>query len=213
MLLTGKDLLLIRNDVFADLSSPVMKDFTTDLEKCLEVLANGGVILYPTDTVWGLGCDATNEAAVEKLIRIKGKQQQKGLIVLLASERDVLKHVANPDLAVFNYLSTAAKPTTVIYEDGLAVAGNVLNFDGSIAIRLVNDEFCRHIVKQFRKPVVSTSANFHGEPSPDNFFSINRRLIKAVDYVVKYRSNEAETCAASSLIKWNRDGSNTVLRP
>ena len=121
---------------------------------------SGGVILYPTDTVWGLGCDATNEAAVQKIIRLKGKPDQKGLIVLCATERDVLQYVSGLDMEVFNYLETIDKPTTVIYKDGLGVADPVLNADGSIAIRLVKDDFCRHLVKRFRKPIVSTSANF-----------------------------------------------------
>src|SRR3954466_8594929 len=113
-----------------------MDDFTADVEKSIEILRQGGVILYPTDTIWGLGCDATNSAAVEKLIRIKGKPAKKGLIVLLTSERDVLQYVAAPDPEVFNYLASASKPTTVIYDHGLNVADEVLNEDGSIAIRL-----------------------------------------------------------------------------
>ncbi len=153
-----------------------MTDYTPDLENSLKVLAEGGIILYPTDTVWGIGCDATNEQAVQKLLALKGKPQQKGLIILLGSERDVLQYVANPDLAVFDYLETLSKPTTVIYDKGLGVADDVLNADGSIAIRLVNDDFCRHLVKRFRKPVVSTSANFHGEPSPQDFNSIKSTL-------------------------------------
>ncbi|MGI8637548.1 MAG: L-threonylcarbamoyladenylate synthase, partial [Segetibacter sp.] len=99
-----------------------MKDFTNDIEQCLTVLHKGGLILYPTDTIWGLGCDATNSDAVDKLFRLKGKPSQKGLIVLLTSERDVLQYTANPDLEVFDYLNTTNKPTTVIYEYGLGVA-------------------------------------------------------------------------------------------
>lgn len=190
-----------------------MTDFTTDLEKCLEVLAAGGTILYPTDTVWGLGCDATNPEAVDNLARLKGKPDQKGLIVLLATERDVLQYVAAPDLAVFDYLKTLTKPTTVIYEHGLGVADNVLNLDGSIAIRLVSDEFCRHLVKRFRKPIVSTSANFHGEPSPEDFLNINSRLKATVNYVVGYRRHDENRASSSSIIKWNSDGSVTVIRP
>jgi L-threonylcarbamoyladenylate synthase len=197
----------------AGLSSPLMTDFTPDLEKCLEVLSNGGIILYPTDTVWGLGCDATNEQAVDKLIALKGKPGQKGLIVLLASERDVLHYVASPDLAVFDYLQGLSKPTTVIYEHGLGVAENVLNGDGSIAIRLVNDEFCRHIVKRFRKPLVSTSANFHGAPSPLDFLSIDSSLKQLADYVVQYRQNDTGINTSSSIIKWNSDGTTTLIRP
>ncbi len=189
-----------------------MTDFTPDVEKCLEVLASGGIILYPTDTVWGLGCDATNAQAVEKLLKLKGKPEQKGLIVILGSERDVLQYVANPDLSVFDHLQTLTKPTTVIYETGLGVADNVLNADGSIAIRLVAEDFCRHLVKRFRKPIVSTSANFHGEPSPPDFNSINKLLKQQVDYVVKYRQKENKPAAASSIIRFKKDGTFSVIR-
>jgi L-threonylcarbamoyladenylate synthase len=179
-----------------------MADFLEDIEEALKVLHSGGVILYPTDTIWGLGCDATNPEAVKKLIQLKGKPQQKGLIVLLASERDVLQYTANPDLAVFDYLATTTKPTTVIYEHGLGVAEEVLNEDGSIAIRLVSEDFCRHLLKRFKKPVVSTSANFHGQPSPQTFGDISPQMKSGVGYVVKYRQNEEFAAAASAIIKW-----------
>lgn len=188
-----------------------MNDFSTDLEQCLEVLHNGGVILYPTDTIWGLGCDATNSQAVQKLIQIKGKPANKGLIVLLASERDVLQYVANPDLEVFNYLESTNRPTTVIYEHGLGVADEVLNEDGSIAIRLVKEDFCRHLVKRFKKPIVSTSANLHGQPSPHNFQSVSNAIKVVVDYVVKFRQNEQVTQTASSIIKW-KNGECIIIR-
>ncbi|TDH28751.1 Sua5/YciO/YrdC/YwlC family protein [Segetibacter sp. 3557_3] len=189
-----------------------MEDFTPDLEQCLEALHQGGLILYPTDTVWGLGCDATNEEAVSKLVKIKGKSRH-GLIVLLASERDILKYVTQPDLAVFDYLEKLNKPTTVIYKGGTSVAEPVLASDGSIAIRLVKDEFCRHLVKRFRKPIVSTSANFHGKPTPETFLQIDSELFLSVDYVAKYRQNEIGKSAPSSIIRWKADGRPEILRP
>lgn len=189
-----------------------MTDFTADIEKCLEVLHNGGVILYPTDTIWGLGCDATNSEAVRKLIELKGKPLHKGLIVLLASERDVLQYTANPDLAVFDYLNNTNKPTTVIYEHGLGVADEVLNEDGSIAIRLVKEDFCRHLLKRFKRPVVSTSANLHGQPSPQQFSNISPQIKNGVTYVVKFRQNEEFSNTASSIIKWE-NGSCLIIRP
>lgn len=188
-----------------------MTDFTADIEQCLEVLHKGGVILYPTDTIWGLGCDATSNEAVQKLIELKGKPSHKGLIVLLASERDVLQYTANPDLAVFDYLKATNKPTTVIYEQGLGVADDVLNEDGSIAIRLVKEDFCRHLLKRFKKPVVSTSANLHGQPSPQNFTGISLKLKNGVDYVVKFRQSEEFPQTASSIIKW-KNGSCLIIR-
>ena len=179
-----------------------MTDFTEDIENCLQVLQKGGVILYPTDTIWGLGCDATNEAAVGKLISLKGKPPRKGLILLLANERDLLKYVADPDPEVFVYLDKTQKPTTVIYEHGLGVADEVLNEDGSVAIRLVKEDFCRHLLKRFKKPIVSTSANFHGQPSPQNFAEVSSGITKGVEYVVRFRQNDRSPSNASSIIKW-----------
>ncbi len=189
-----------------------MTDFTIDLERSLEVLHAGGIILYPTDTVWGLGCDATNDAAVQKLIQLKGKPGQKGLIVLLATERDVLQYVAGPDMELFDFLEQQQKPTTVIYDNGVNVAGEVLNSDGSIAIRIVREDFCRYLVKRFRKPIVATSANFHTEPTPPNFTYINPRLVREVDYTVKFRQDDLGNSAASSIIKWMGNGNVTFLR-
>ena len=177
----------------------------------MQALQTCGLILYPTDTIWGRGCDATNAFAVKKLIALKGKPLNKGLIVLLASERDVLQYTANPDLEVFDYLHTINKPTTVIYEHGLGVAEDVLNEDGSVAIRLVKEDFCRHLVKRFKKPIVSTSANFHGQPSPQNFSSISTLICSSVDYVVKFRQNENASATSSSLIKW-KNGNCIVIR-
>ena len=187
-----------------------MTDFSYDIEQCIEVLHKGGVILYPTDTIWGLGCDATNTSAVLKLMHIKGKPASKGLIVLLASERDILQYVAAPDPEVFNYLENITNPTTVIYEHGLNVADEVLNEDGSIAIRLVKEDFCRHLIKRFKKPIVSTSANLHGKPSPHTFKSISTEVKSTVNYVVNFRQNEEIVNSASSIIKWKNGQVRTI---
>ena len=188
-----------------------MEDFSNDLEQCLIVLRNGGVILYPTDTIWGLGCDATNPEAVSKLMAIKGKPAHKGLIVILATDRDVLQYVASPDLQVFDYLATTAKPTTVVYENGLNVADEVLNEDGSIAIRLVSEDFCRHLLKRFKKPIVSTSANIHGQPSPQNFETISTEIKNAVDYKVTFRNSEIAVTGASAIVRW-KNGKIDIIR-
>lgn len=188
-----------------------MTEFNHDIDACLEVLHAGGVILYPTDTIWGLGCDATNPLAVQKLISIKGKPPRKGLITILASERDVLQYVASADLALFDYLQTVHHPTTVIYAHGLQVADDVLNEDGSIAIRLVSEDFCRHLLKRFRKPIVSTSANMHGQSSPQNFKQINEALKSKVDYIVNYRRGDFTLYQSSHIIKW-QDGKVITIR-
>jgi L-threonylcarbamoyladenylate synthase len=177
-------------------------NFDVDIERCLKVLKQGGIILYPTDTIWGIGCDATNDLAAEKIIALKQRPPEKSFGVLVASERDVLQYVAAPDLAVFDYLEKAEKPTTVIYEHALGLADSVIAEDGSVAIRICRDEFCKHLIKRFRKPIVSTSANLSGEPSPASFKKINDVIIHGVDYVVQYRQNEVLKAVPSSIIKW-----------
>jgi L-threonylcarbamoyladenylate synthase len=185
--------------------------FENDIEHCLEVLKRGGTILYPTDTIWGIGCDAANALALEKIITLKQRPQQKSFVVLVADEREILKYVAAPDLAVFDYLEQTKKPTTVIYENALGLAENVLAEDGSVAIRICKDEFCRHLIKRFRKPIVSTSANFSGEPSPASFKEINNAILHRVDYVVKYRQDEISKAVPSSIIRWE-NGRVVVIR-
>src|SRR3954447_8604601 len=150
--------------------------FEKDIEQCLEILKSGGVILYPTDTIWGIGCDATNTIAVEKIIELKQRPAQKSFVVLVADEREILKYVAAPDLAVFNYLDETQKPTTVIYDHALGLAENVLAEDGSVAIRICKEEFCKHLIKRFRKPVVSTSANFSGKSAPASFKDVDETI-------------------------------------
>ncbi len=187
-------------------------NFTEDVENCLEVLQKGGVILYPTDTVWGLGCDATNMAAVKKIARIKQRAESKTMIILMAEEREIIRYVAAPDLSVFDYLQQTENPTTVIYYGAMGVAPNLIAEDGSIAIRLVKDDFCRHLIKRLRKPLVSTSANISGQPAPANFHKIDPSILCSVDYVVKYRQDDTTEGRPSSLIQWNEDGTVTVIR-
>ncbi len=190
-----------------------MMNFETDIQACVKMLERGGLILYPTDTIWGIGCDATNAAAVEKIYQLKQRSDEKSMLVLMADERDVLKYVSQPDLAVFDYLAHVTKPTTVIYEGATGLAENLVNQkDGSIGIRLVADEFCRHLLKRFRKPIVSTSANISGQPSPDIFNDISDEIKLGVNYIVEHRQLDMEASLPSSIIKWNSDGTVTVLR-
>jgi len=188
-----------------------VKNFENDIIRCLEVLKTGGSILYPTDTIWGIGCDATNEKAIEKIYTLKKRSDEKAMIVLVADERDIMQHVAAPDLSLFDYLQTMSKPTTVIYDGALGFAENLVGKDGSIAIRICKEEFCRHLVKRFRKPIVSTSANISGMPFPKKFTDIDPYIKQGVDYIVQHRQNDETPAAPSSLIKWN-NGKITVLR-
>ena len=186
--------------------------FEKDIEKCLETLKSGGLILYPTDTVWGIGCDATNEKAVEKIYKLKKRSDEKAMIVLVADEKDIMQHVAAPDLSLFDYLDKATKPTTVVYEGALGFADNLVAKDGSIAIRICKEEFCRRLIKRFRNPIVSTSANISGMPAPNFFKEISEEIKKGVDHIVRYKQEDETSTQPSSLIKWN-NGNVTILRP
>jgi L-threonylcarbamoyladenylate synthase len=186
--------------------------FENDIEKCLETLKAGGLILYPTDTIWGIGCDATNEKSAEKIYKLKRRSDEKAMIVLVADEKDILRHVAAPDLSLFDYLGKTIQPTTVVYEGALGFAGNIVATDGSIAIRICKDDFCRQLIKRFRKPIVSTSANISGIPAPKTFKEISDEIKKGVDYVVEYKREDKVSAQPSSLIKWE-NGKATILRP
>jgi len=179
-----------------------MDNFLTDIDNCLETLEDGGIILYPTDTIWGIGCDATNAAAVEKIFAIKQRPGAKSLIALLADERDLLQYVAAPDLQVFDYLDTVKKPTTVVYNGIIGLAENLLAEDGSAGIRIVKEAFCKHLIKRFRRPIVSTSANISGQPAPANFNAISSPIKNAVDYTVQYRQDDTNPAAASAVVRW-----------
>jgi L-threonylcarbamoyladenylate synthase len=187
--------------------------FEADIQECLRVLRKGGIILYPTDTIWGIGCDATNEQAVEKIFALKQRPDSKSMIVLLANERDLLQYISAPDPAVFDYLENVSRPTTIVYDGAIGLAGNLLAADGSVGIRIVKEEFCRHLVKRFGRPIVSTSANISGMPAPASYAEVDDRIRNGVDYQVNYRQNDQSPAKASTVIRWNKDGSITVLRP
>jgi L-threonylcarbamoyladenylate synthase len=189
-----------------------MEAFEKDLVATLEVLRKGGIILYPTDTIWGIGCDATNPDAIKRIYQLKQRSDQQALIVLVAEERDILQHVAAPDMELFDYLESCKKPTTVIYEGALGLAANLLEQDGSVGIRICKDPFCRHLIKRFRKPIVSTSANISGQQSPANFQDIADSIKNGVDYVVQWRQEEKKEAEASSIIRWN-NGKVEIIRP
>jgi L-threonylcarbamoyladenylate synthase len=189
------------------------QDFEKDITACLQVLASGGLILYPTDTVWGIGCDATDPEAVKKVYTLKRRVESKSLIVLMTDRRDILKYSSQPDLRIFDFLQTVQRPTTVIYEGALGLAQNLINADGTIGIRLVQDPFCRHLIKRFRKPLVSTSANLSGTPTPAVFSEIAAEIKAGVGYIVNYRRDDTAPRQPSSIVRWNPDATVTVIRP
>jgi L-threonylcarbamoyladenylate synthase len=189
-----------------------MVDFENDIKNCIQTLQQGGTILYPTDTVWGIGCDALNEAAVEKVFAVKRRPKEKSMVVLLAEARDILQYVAAPHPDIISIIENFEVPTTVIYQNALEFPPNVTNVDGSIAIRVTTDPFCKALVKRFRKPIVSTSANISGSPTPATFQLVENDIVSGVDYVVKYNQENTEIRQPSRLIRINEDGDIEVLR-
>lgn len=157
------------------------------INKCLRVkeeLIKSKTILYPTDTVWGLGCDATNEEAVKKIYKLKNREESKSLIILVDSIEMLQNHVENIPKKALEILKKAEKPTTIIYNNPKGLAANTIASDNTIAIRIPKDEFCIQLIKGFGKPIVSTSANVSGEPTPKSFSEISKAILKNVDYVV-----------------------------
>lgn len=189
-----------------------MVDFEDDIRQAVQVLQRGGVILYPTDTVWGLGCDATNADAVNKVFGVKERPAEKSMIVLLAEARDVIQYVAAPHPDIIAIVEHFEVPTTVIYENALGFADNVVNQDGSIAIRVTRDPFCKALIKRFRRPIVSTSANISGQPTPAVFEQVEPALINRVDYVVRYRQDDTGLRKPSRLVRLTDAGEIVVLR-
>jgi L-threonylcarbamoyladenylate synthase len=188
-------------------------NFDLDIEGSLRALNKGGLILYPTDTVWGIGCDATNAAAVAKIYELKKRIDGKSMIVLLADEKDIIKYVTQPDPKIYDYIKGIHKPTTFIYEGGIGLAENMIQEDGTVAIRITTDPFCRQLLKRFGKPLVSTSANISGYPPPAIFEDIDIEIKSGVDYIVQHRQDDLTEATPSAIVKWNADGSLTIIRP
>ena len=186
--------------------------FDEDINESLTALGNGGVILYPTDTIWGLGCDPTNPAAVEKIFKIKSREQGKSLLILVDGEAMLERYVSEVPEIAWELLSVSDDPLTIIYSGAKNLAPGVCSENGSVGIRICHDEFCRELIKRFRKPLVSTSANFSGKPSPENFSEIEQELILAADYVVRYRQDERRKYSSSPLIKLSPDGTIKIIR-
>ncbi len=188
------------------------QELSIEIKNCISVLKSGGTILYPTDTIWGIGCDATNEQAVEKIFAIKNRIASKSLIVLVNDNAMLNKYVKTVPAMAWDILQYTTKPTTIIYPNGMNVAKNVLADDGSIAIRMIKETFCNKLIYQFKKPIVSTSANVSGEPSPSAFFEISDDIYKGVDYVVKLRQREKKNATTSSIIKIEVNGEIKIIR-
>ncbi len=175
-------------------------------------MRNGGVILYPTDTVWGIGCDATNAEAVAKVYRIKKRDDSKALICLVDSDSRVQRYVRNVSNVAWDLMDLSEKPTTVILDDAVNLASNLIADDGSIAMRITREPFSKELCFRFQKPIVSTSANISGEPAAQNYCDISPELLDAVDYVCWTRRQEHKPHTPSSIIKLTKDGVVTIIR-
>ena len=169
-------------------------------------MREGGVILYPTDTIWGIGCDATNEDAVRRVYEIKQRQDSKAMLVLVDSSVKVDFYVQDVPEVAWDLIDLADKPLTIIYSGARNLAANLLAEDGSVGIRVTNEDFSKRLCQQFRKAVVSTSANISGQPSPRNFSEISEEVKSAVDYIVGYRQEEMSNPKPSSIIKLDKGG-------
>ena len=183
-----------------------------EIKKAVEVMRQGGVILYPTDTVWGIGCDATNPEAVKRVYEIKKREDSKALICLVDSDARLSRYVRNVADVTWDIIEMAEKPLTIIFDQAVGLAPNLLGEDGSVGIRVTKEEFSKELCFRFQKPIVSTSANISGEPTAQTFDEISDDIKNAVDYVVKYNRQCKEKHKPSSIIKINANGKFQIIR-
>lgn len=184
-----------------------------DIKKACEIMRQGGIILYPTDTVWGIGCDATNSDAVARIYNLKQRCDSKALIIMLGDINQLSKYVDNIPEIAYNLINVAVKPLTIVYDNAINLCNELCATDGSVGIRITNEYFSRQLCNAFRRPIVSTSANISGQSTPLCFNDISNEIIQGVDYVVENRRNDINNISPSSVIKLSQDGSIKILRP
>ncbi|MBT8263101.1 MAG: threonylcarbamoyl-AMP synthase [Bacteroidia bacterium] len=182
-----------------------------EIEAALSVLKKGGLILYPTDTVWGIGCDATNADAIEKVYKLKKRHESKSLICLVSDFKMLNQFVENIPEVAYDILKNAAKPTTIVYDDPIRVAENLVPEDNTLAIRVVQNDFCKQLIRRFRRPIVSTSANISGEATPASYNDIAPEIKHGVDYIVNW-GQKNRSAKASAIIKLSKDGAVQIIR-
>lgn len=183
-----------------------------DIKQALDVLYAGGLILYPTDTIWGIGCDATNKEAVKKVYELKNRVDSKALITLVDSMTKVEFYIQDVPEVAWDLVELTDKPLTIIYDKARNVAENLVAEDGSLAIRVTQEKFSQTLCQRFRKAIVSTSANISGEPSPQSFDEISDEIKNGVDYIVKYRQDDKSKAKPSSIIKLGSTGEVKIIR-
>jgi len=181
------------------------------IEKAITILKQGGIILYPTDTVWGIGCDATNAGAVRKVYKLKQRDDTKALICLVNNYSMLERHVDNVPKLAYTILDIADKPTTVVYDAPAGIAENLIANDNTLAIRIVKHQFCEKLIRYLGRPIVSTSANIAGQPTPKSFKEISDAILEGVDYVVNLQ-NENKNAKPSTIIKLSNSGEVKVIR-
>lgn len=183
-----------------------------EIDKALETLRAGGIILYPTDTIWGIGCDATNPAAVEKIYKLKGRDSKKSMIVLLDTENKLESYVQEVPSIAYDLIEYAEHPLTIIYSGARNLAPNVIHENGSIGIRIVRHAFCQQLIRRFNKPIVSTSANISGKPSPGSFSEIADEIIRGSDYIAGVEQDDVAPKKPSTIMQLAPDGRFTFIR-
>ncbi len=183
-----------------------------DIKKAVEILMKGGIILYPTDTVWGIGCDATNAEAVKRIYEIKQRDDSKSMLILMDNPAKIQTYIQDVPEIAWDLIELTDKPLTIIYENARNLAENLIAEDGSIGIRITDEEFSKELCKRFRKPIVSTSANISGNPSPANFREISQEIKDKMDYIVNYRQKDSSKANPSSIIKLSKDGTINIIR-
>lgn len=183
----------------------------TEINNTLNILKQGGIILYPTDTIWGIGCDATNFKAIEKIYKLKQRNECKSLICLVSDLEMLNFYIEDVPETAYQILKYSDKPTTIIYDKPIRIAPNLIATDNTLAVRVVNDHFCSLLIKKLRRPIVSTSANISGQSTPKSFKEIREEILKGVDYVVNL-PYEKKSLIPSSIIKLTTEGKITVIR-
>lgn len=182
-----------------------------EINKAIAILEKGGLLLYPTDTVWGIGCDATNKDAVQKVYDLKQREDSKALICMVGNDAMLERHIDNvPDLA-YDIIDLSTKPTTIIYDNPKGIAKNLIAVDNTLAVRVATDKFCQYLINKFKKPMVSTSANISGQPSPNSFKDISKAILTGVDYVVNLHQDK-KNGPPSAIIKLSNDSIVKVIR-
>jgi len=190
----------------------IATSFHDDLAKAVEVLRAGGIILYPTDTVWGIGCDATNAVAVKRIYEIKHREDSKSMLILMENENLLNSYVTEVPEVAWDLIEVSESPLTIIYPAAKNLAANLLAADRSIGIRITREAFTQQLIQRFRRPIVSTSANISGEKSPRNFAEISSEIKDKMDYVVNYRRDDLSESVPSSIIKLGVGGQIEIIR-